>query len=278
MQMRAHLVQLDIRWEDKPSNYETVRGLLSGANAREGDLVVLPEMFDTGFSLRTEETADENAATLAFLGELARSLHVWIHGGRTMAGRAGLATNRATILDPQGRLVAEYSKIHPFTYGREPERFRPGTEVITYDWVSDTGSLRICPAICYDLRFPELFREGLARGAEAFVIGANWPDARHAHWRALLIARAIENQAYVLGVNRVGNDPYLAYAGGSMGVSPKGEVIGELGAEAGVLTVDVDPGAVRAWRGQFPAWRDARLHEGLARLRDRTTDTGSAPA
>ena len=266
--MRAHLVQLDIRWEDGPSNYETVRTLVSGADPREGDLIVLPEMFDTGFSLNTDRTADANGATLGFLGDLARSFHAWVQGGRTMAGTAGLATNRAPVLDPEGRLVAEYSKIHPFTYGREPERFRPGTEITTYDWAAGGDALRVCPAICYDLRFPELFREGLARGTEAFVIGANWPDARQAHWRTLLLARAIENQAYVLGVNRAGADPHLSYAGGTIGVSPKGEVLGELGPEEGVLTIEVDPAEVRSWRDTFPAWRDARLHEGLARLRE----------
>jgi predicted amidohydrolase len=92
-----------------------------------------------------------------------------------------------------------------------------------------------------------------------FAIGACWPDSRHAHWRALLIARAIENQAFVLGVNRTGKDPALSYAGGSIAVGPRGEVIAELGAEERVLSVEIQPSALREWRSKFPAWKDGRL-------------------
>jgi predicted amidohydrolase len=117
----------------------------------------------------------------------------------------------------------------------------------------------VCPAICYDLRFPELFRLGLLKGAEVYALGANWPDARQAHWRALLIARAIENQAFVLGVNRTGRDPHLNYAGGSIAVGPQGEVLGELAAEEAVLSVEIAPREVHAWREKFPAWKDGKL-------------------
>src|SRR5690606_21197988 len=113
--------------------------------------------------------------------------------------------------------------------------------------------------VCYDLRFAELFRRGLKLGAEVYVIGANWPAARAAHWRTLLVARAIENQAVVLGVNRCGNDPHLAYAGGPIAVGPKGDILGELGEAPGILSVEVSPESIRDWREEFPAWRDARL-------------------
>lgn len=268
--MRAHLVQFDIRWEDKDANRRLVSDMVTQVDPQRGDLIVLPEMFDTGFSLDTDRTADADEATLQFLGNLARTFGVHVQGGRTVAGRAGaLATNRAPILRPDGSLDVEYSKIHPFTYGREPERFQGGDTVVVYDWHADGGgSLRVCPSICYDLRFPELFREGLAMGAEAYALGANWPSARQAHWRALNIARAIENQAFVLSVNRTGSDPHLHYAGGSIAVDPQGRVIGELADDVEVLSVEVDPELVRSWRATFPAWRDARLHPGLASRRD----------
>jgi predicted amidohydrolase len=169
------------------------------------------------------------------------------------------AHNRAVIIGPNGEPVAEYSKVHPFSYGRETEAFEGGRGVVTYDWRAGGESLRVCPAICYDLRFPELFRLGLKAGAEVFATQANWPASRAAHWRALLIARAIENQAYALGVNRAGRDPNLEYAGGSIAVGPRGDVIGELGPEEGVLSVDLNPGHVRSWRETFPAWKDLRL-------------------
>ena len=314
--MRVHLVQLDIGWEDPDANFAQVEQMLSAAEVQRGDLVVLPEMFDTGFSLNADVTAD-SGRTLAFVRGLAQRLGVTVQGGRTAAGgrsafqadasasprgaspRSGdlpKATNRAPVFDCRGELLCEYRKIHPFSFGREPERFEGGGEVMTYAWgrsafQADTGgaadsepeaapspsgseienegtegsarsaALRICPAICYDLRFPELFRIGLTMGAEAFALGANWPQARQAHWRALAIARAIENQAFVFAVNRTGADPHLQYAGGSIVVGPKGDVLGELGDEEQVLSVEVDVELVRAWRREFPAWRDLRLTE-----------------
>ena len=261
--MRAHLIQLDIAWEDKRANFDKVERLLSRADppVQTGDLVVLPEMFDTGFSFNIGATADENGETLRYLTQLAADSGVTVHGARTVrkAGRDH-AENRATVVGPGGAVLADYAKIHPFSYGKEQERFEGGGEVVVYRWEVPGGQFcTVCPAVCYDLRFPELFRIGLTKGAEVFAIGANWPEARAAHWRALLIARAIENQAFVLGVNRTGRDPNVAYAGGSIAVGPRGEVLGELKNEEGVLSVEVDPREVRAWREQLPAWKDAKL-------------------
>ncbi|MFN0130951.1 MAG: nitrilase-related carbon-nitrogen hydrolase [Phycisphaerales bacterium] len=257
--MRAHLVQIDIAWEDRKANFARARALLDDADVEPGDLIVLPEMFDTGFSMATERTADTDGATLRFLGDMAREFRATVQGGRTVAVGA-MAHNRAPVLGPDGALIAEYAKIHPFTYGKEHERFIGGTEVVTYEWRWGAESIRVCPAICYDLRFPELFRLGLRRGAEVYAIGANWPEARQHHWRALLIARAIENQAVVLGVNRTGKDINLNYAGGTIAVSATGEVLGELAMAEGVLSLEADIKAARGWRSRFPAWRDSRLN------------------
>jgi omega-amidase len=262
--MRAHLVQFDIAWEDRAANFLKVERLLSQAPVEPGDLVLLPEMFDTGFSLNTGQTADREGQTLRFLSDLAEDLGVIVQGGRTVHDcHCAKAHNRMSVLGPGGDLLADYSKIHPFSYGKEHEHFAGGDTVMTYTWAGEKGgagvALTVCPAICYDLRFPELFRRGMQMGAEVFAIGACWPDARQAHWRALLVARAIENQAFVLAVNRTGSDPTLKYAGGSIAVGPKGEVVGELGPEERVLSVPVDPAAVHEWRARFPAWKDARL-------------------
>lgn len=253
--MRAHLVQLDIAWEDREANFRRVDELLGPAEVGPNDLIVLPEMFDSGFSLNVERTADDGA-TLEYLAALARRTGAWVQGGRTVLGRGDAkATNRAPILDPGGNLAREYSKIHPFSFGREGERFVGGSEILTYSW----GELIVAPTICYDLRFPELFRKAVLAGAECFALGANWPDARQHHWRALAIARAIENLAYVLAVNRTGSDPHLRYAGGAIAVDPRGEIVGELGSEEAVLTVSVDPDRVRRWREAFRALDDIRL-------------------
>jgi len=273
--VQVHLVQLDIVWEDKEQNYARVRGLLKSVKIAAGDLVALPEMFDTGFSLLNPgQTADGKwdvtepqrgpggtmGKTLEFLRQLALELNVTVHGSRTLVDAESKGRNMASVVGPDGEVLVEYAKIHPFSYGKETERFVGGTQVLTYPWTHNAGEpVTICPAICYDLRFPELFRLGLKAGAEMIVIGANWPAPRAYHWRSLLIARAIENQAVVVGVNRAGKDLALAYGGGSIVVGPKGEVLGEMDDREGVLSVEVDAGAIREWRKTFPAWRDLKL-------------------
>ena len=264
--MRAHLLQMNIAWEDRHENFRIVRRLLESATPEPGDLIVLPELFDSGFSLNTAKTHDASGETLTFLQRLATELHCTVHGSRTVPGdpaapdpESRKATNRATIIGPTGLILTEYAKIHPFSFGREPESFRGGETVHTYPWESAGHRLTVCPAVCYDLRFPELFRQGLALGADAFVLGANWPAARQTHWRALAIARAIENQSFVLAVNRTGSDPHLAYAGGTIAVGPKGDIIGELTEQEAVLTVNLDPADTASWRAEFGAWRDIRL-------------------
>lgn len=258
--MRAHLIQMDIAWEDKPANYRKAESLIARASPKPGDLVLLPEMFDTGFSFNIEKTADRDESTLRFLSELARDHEIYVHGARTVhpPGHSH-ARNHATVVDPSGRVLADYAKIHPFSLGKEHERFQGGNEVMLWQWGDGAAGLRMCPAVCYDLRFPELFRTGLSRGAQGFAIGASWPEARAHHWRALLIARAIENQAFVFGINRVGKDPSSSYAGGSVALGPRGEVLGELANEEATLSIEVDPREVKAWREKFPAWKDARL-------------------
>lgn len=257
---RAHLVQGDLLWEDREGNYALTDEMLAGVDVRAGDLVVLCEMFDTGFSFRTERTADGDGRTLGYLQGLARRLGVTVHGARTVVdGSDGRGRNLATVVGPNGDVICEYVKVHPFSFGRESEFFTGGDRVVTYRARIGSDEAVVCPAVCYDLRFPELFREGLRLGAEMIVLGANWPAARAGHWRALAIARAIENQALVLAVNRCGSDPHLSYNGGTIAVGSKGEVLGELGGEAGVLSVPVDLAAVREWRGTFPAWKDGKL-------------------
>lgn len=258
--MRAHLVQLDIVWEDREANWRGVDALLAGTDIAEGDLVVLAEMFDSGFSLNIEQTADGDGRTLEYLRSLAKRLGVYVQGGRTVL-EAGedKATNRAPVIGPDGEVICEYAKIHPFSFGREGERFRGGEAIETYAWGMGEGAISVAPSICYDLRFPELFRLQMLRGAECLCLGANWPDARQHHWRALAIARAIENLAYMLCVNRTGSDPQLSYIGGSIAVGPRGEVLGELGDEEAVLSVEIEGGRVRRWREAFAAIDDIRL-------------------
>lgn len=258
--MRIHCLQYDIVWEDKPANHELVRAMVAGMKPGPGSLVALPEMFDTGFSLNLDITDDtESRTSERFLSELSREYGIYVHGSRCTREKDGWGRNWAIVMNPEGGVIARYAKLHPFGFGREPERFRGGDELVSCEWRDGDGVLRVGPLICYDLRFPEVFRLcSLRLGVEIFVLGANWPDARQAHWRALLIARAIENLAYVVGVNRSGRDPHLNYEGGSIIVSPKGEILAEAGPGQEVISATVDPKAVRSWRKSFGALRDAR--------------------
>ncbi len=269
---RVHLVQMDIAWEQPEANHARAAALVDKARdqdkLRPGDLILLPEMFATGFSFNIQTTADTNGSTLRFLSDLATRTGCYVQGGRTVtAPGAGLPTaarNVMSVLGPQsspgqpGAVLCEYTKMHPFQ--GERERFEAGTHAAMWEWKA--AGLRVAPAICYDLRFPEVFGEGLKLGAEMFTIGACWPSVRLQHWRALNIARAIENQAYVAAVNRVGDDPGppqaggLHYGGCSMVVSPMGDVLAEEWEKECVLSVPIEAGAVREWRGKFGAWRE----------------------
>ncbi|MEK6701719.1 MAG: nitrilase-related carbon-nitrogen hydrolase [Planctomycetota bacterium] len=261
--MIAHMVQLDIAWEDKPENERRVDGLLASSSVAPGDLVVLPELFDTGFSFRLEKTADTDGRTLDYLRRTAAARRITIQGSRTVIGTDGRGRNRATIVGPGGEILAEYDKIHPFSFGKESEHFTGGKGVVVYKWRDATDELTVCPAICYDLRFPELFRQGVTLGAELIAIGANWPAPRALHRQVLLQARAIENQACVLGVNRAGRDPHHEYAGASMAFGPRGEPLAAGDERECVVPVVIDPGQIRRWRADFPALRDARLLDRL---------------
>ena len=260
--MHAHLLQYDIVWEDKASNHRLITAMIESAAPMRGDLVVLPEMFDTGFSMNTERTASNPGVSIAFMSQLAERHGVWVLASIPVR-QDGLqpprnCVNRAMITAPTGEGALSTDKCHPFSFGREPERFIGGNDVGVHRVGEGDGAPMLCPIICYDLRFPECFRAGVDQGAECFAVIANWPSARHEHWRALCIARAIENQAIVLGVNRCGDDPGLSYAGGSIAINAMGGVLWEAGGEPCVGRVPLDLGSVRAWREQFPALHDRK--------------------
>jgi omega-amidase len=257
----VHLVQFDIVWEDKQANHARVLELIKDSRTNPGDLIVLPELFDVGFTLNTDIAIDSENTTYSFLQTLSDSTGCTVHGSRALqSSNSTKAINCATITTPGlNEPLCEYSKIHPFSHGRESESYIGGQDIQTYQWQQPGESIQVCPAICYDLRFPELFRLGVKKGAQAFVLGANWPSPRIHHWRALSIARAIENQSYMIAVNRTGNDPHLPYPGSSLVVSPSGEVLGELNDEEAVLSVEILPQSVTQLRSSFRFLDDIKL-------------------
>jgi predicted amidohydrolase len=231
-------LQLDIVWENPPANHDKVRRLLSAAQPKPGTLVVLPEMFATGFTMNLELAEDTGES----IAKLAQEFRVQI-----LAGMVRDRQNQAVLFDAQGREIARYGKMHPFKFAGETAE--PGTEPV----VADCGEFKLAPTVCYDLRFPELFRAGVKRGANLFAVIANWPTSRLDHWLTLLKARAIENQAYVIGVDRCGRDPNVEYPGHSQIINPRGEVLADAGEAEGVIHAALELAEVQAYREEFPA-------------------------
>jgi len=253
--MYVAAVQYDIAWEDREANFAKVRSLIAAADVPAGAMIVLPEMFSTGFSMDVDAVCEgEKCPGECFLADLAVAKEAVVLGGVVSRADDGRGRNEALLVGPNWKELARYVKMHPFSYAGETDRYAPGDRPVLAEW----AGAKLSPFLCYDLRFPEVFRTVTTEGAEVLVVLANWPEDRREHWRALLRARAIENQAYVVGVNRVGQDPNARYAGDSVIVGPRGEVLAEAGAEEAVIQGEMDLEALRAYRREFPALWDIK--------------------
>jgi predicted amidohydrolase len=252
--MRIAAIQLDIAWEDRAANFAALTRHVVAAKAQGARLVLFPEMFAYGFSMATERIAeDEGGASAQFVAELARAHDLWV-GGSAPERQPGHARPHNTFLlaSPSGSLQ-RYRKIHPFTFAGEHEHYDAGAEHV----VADIDGVRCGLFVCYDLRFANEFW-ALASRVDAFLVVANWPARRRAHWSTLLRARAIENQAYVVGVNRVGVGGGLEYSGDSAVVDPWGEVLCEAAKDETMLLANLDAARVTEARRTFPVLADRR--------------------
>jgi predicted amidohydrolase len=249
-------VQFDIAWENKSANFATVRRLLSQAAPQKDSLVVLPEMFATGFSMNVDAVAESyGGETEQFLAATAREFGIYLIAGAPMRGRDGRARNKALVFSPAGELLAFYAKMQPFTPGGERDHYVAGEHPVIFRW----NECSVSPFVCYDLRFPELFRQAAAaQQPELFVVIASWPDKRIRHWVALLQARAIENQAYVIGVNRIGKDPYYTYCGRSLIIDPQGTILADAGATEGYIFGSLDLANLQKYREGLPFLADMK--------------------
>ncbi len=252
--MKVAAIQHDIVWEDPAATFTHVRPMIEQAVLDGARLVVLTEMFSTGFSMDTKKIAEPvDGPSTRFLVEQAQQHNVWVCGSlpERPVGQA-LPYNQFVLAAPDGT-THRYAKIHPFSYAREQERFAAGSKFMTVD----VDGVRVSLFVCYDLRFADEFWT-LAHDTDCYLVVANWPESRREHWRALLVARAIENQAYVVGVNRVGSGGGLDYVGDSRIVDPLGEVLAEAAGREVVLSADVDPARVSEVRTEFPFLADRR--------------------
>jgi len=252
--MRVVGVQHDIVFEDAKATLDSVTPLLDAA-ARFADLVVLPEMFSTGFTMRPERVAEPHEGRSAsFLADAAARHGCWVAGSvPTDPDDGGLPVNRLHVISPDGTRH-HYDKLHPFSFGGEHEKYRAGTATL----VTNVGGLRCAWFVCYDLRFAPVFWD-LARDCDAYVVVANWPAARRSHWDRLLQARAIENQAYVVGVNRVGLAGRIGHDGGTAIIGPTGErlAVADDSVEA-YVGAEISHTDVAAVRQRYPFLDDRR--------------------
>jgi omega-amidase len=254
--MKVAGIQHDIVWEDAAANFERLAPKIADASGAGARLVVLTEMYSTGFSMKTERVAERSdGASARFLVEQAKAHDVWVCASipeqHDDVGD-GRPFNQLVLASPAGD-VDRYAKIHPFTYGREDEHYAAGERFLTVD----VEGVRCSFFVCYDLRFADEFW-ALALDTDCYVVPANWPAARREHWKTLLRARAIENQAYVVGVNRVGQGGKLAYAGDSAIIDPLGDVLAYASAVETTIMADVDPKRVQEVRSEFPFLQDRR--------------------
>lgn len=253
--MRVICCQLDCAWEDKAASHARVRALLAASPPPEGALLVLPEMFSTGFSMNVEAIHEgEGRESERFLAQTAREHRIFVTGGVVNRGTDGRGLNQSITFDPAGQEIARYSKIHPFTFGAEAAHYSAGDSLVVFS----CGEFVAVPFVCYDLRFPEIFRGAVRRGAQLYTVIASWPQARIEHWIALLRARAIENQAYVVGVNRCGADPKFGYNGRSLIVDPSGTFLADAGNGECLVGAELDLAALEEYRRALPFLADMR--------------------
>lgn len=249
------------------------------------DLVILPELWaHGGFASHSWKAQSEaiDGRTIQRLAGVAVDMGIWLHGG-SIIERAATGDDRgpdgrglwntSILLDPAGRVQVTYRKIHRFGFGEgEPRLLEAGEQVCATDVGLAAARTRLGLATCYDLRFPELFRELSESGVEVVIVPAAWPLARVEHWRLLGRARAIENQMFVLQCNSAGTHSGIAMGGHSQVIDPTGEVLGELGTAEGALTADLDLDLVTQTRRGFPVLADRRI--GLSSLPTSKANTG----
>jgi len=253
--MKIYCVQFDIAWENRRSNFAKVEALLAGAKPDAGSLVLLPEMFASGFSMNVTAIREgRERETERFLAATAKKFGIFLLGGIVTTKTNGKGSNQSVVFTPEGKELARYTKMQPFTFGGESAKYDAGRAPVLFDW----QGFKAAPFICYDLRFPEHFRTATKRGAQLITVIANWPVTRIQHWITLLQARAIENQAYVAGVNRCGKDPKLTYNGRSLIVSPKGDILADAGNGESVISAEVNLDELIAYRRDLPFLADMR--------------------
>jgi omega-amidase len=248
--LKVGLLQYAIYWQNPRKNHEHIKRLLSAAP--DMDLLVFPETFNTGFTNDTKWAQTMDGESVQFLMEMSKEYDCTVMASVMID--EGLETFNRCVVCQNGKVLCTYDKVHLFSLSNEDQYFAPGTERIEFE----CKGWKILPLICYDLRFPEISRNTTAYDLLVYV--ANWPKKRSAHWKKLLPARAIENQAYVLGCNRIGTDANdIHYSGDSVVLDAKGSSILEAHSEPGLFVSTLEKEDMLTWRKQLSALKDRKF-------------------
>lgn len=250
--LRVTLVQTDIYWEDIPANLASLEEKLAQLNG-SSDLIILPEMFSTGFSMEPEKIAEPlNLVTTRWLRQMSLASNAMIIG--SFVARDGSSCyNRLMAVRPDGT-YHYYDKRHLFRMGGEHNVYTAGSEILTVSW----RGWKIRPMVCYDLRFPVWSRNTEDNSYDLLIYVANWPAIRNFAWETLLKARAIENLSYVAGVNRIGTDANgIEYIGNSALIDFRGQSINTVGNKPDLVTYRISKPELENFREQFPAYLDS---------------------
>ncbi len=252
--MKIGLVQYNPVWENKEENKRKILNLVS-SNLVDVSLLVFPEMTLTGFTMKSLKYSENlDGDSFQFFAGLSKNKNVHCLAG-IIEKDNGKYFNSLIHINNKGELVSKYQKVHPFSYGNEDKNYSRGEKAVT----TQIEDFKIGLSICYDLRFPELYRLYAKERVDVLVSIANWPDTRIEHWRTLLKARAIENQCYMVGVNRVGKDPKLNYVGYSGVYDPMGKELVSVKDEEKVIVENIDKIKVCETRDNLPFLNDISL-------------------
>ena len=255
MKLTLSLAQMDIALSDPGANLQKADAWAAEAKRRGSDVIVFPEMWTTGFdwpSLKSLASWQDDVVNS--VASLARKHNIWINGSMLALNERNQPANTSIMFDPNGQAIGLYRKIHLFGLMDEDDYLAPGQSLTTIE--SPWGQAGL--AICYDLRFAEMFRTYALNGVNLVYLPAEWPHPRLAHWRTLLRARAIENQMFMVGVNRVGSDAASTFFGHSAIIDPWGNAVVEAGETEILLTATIDTDMVATVRQKIPVFKDRR--------------------
>lgn len=257
--MRLGLAQMDIVWEDTPANMDKCQEFIKLAAKSKVELILFPEMILTGFTMNIDKLNIPEDRIINWFKDKAIKNSINIGFGYAIKEKTK-GINKFAIVSKEGLLLANYTKMHPFSYGGEDRKYDKGEEIC----FCNIESTKITPFICYDLRFPEIFQIA-SKTSKLITVAANWPKSRQEHWLTLLKARAIENQCFIAGINRVGIGDGIEYDGASVIINPLGEILNDINSREILIIEEIDFNLVNEIRDSF-SLKDDRREELYNRL------------